>query len=131
RTDAAASLSPGRVASDAPPNFSARSLVRRHGKIQNSRRPRMRDSPASEETDQGPQVSMLMVHNWGCGRGRVGSVDYQAKSDQMGVAVCDRHGTTIMGGFERTRPAARYRGNRALFLLLASGCNLREDRRGA
>jgi hypothetical protein len=45
--------------------------------------------------------------------------------------VCDHHGTTIMGGFERTRPAARYRGNRALFLLLASGRNLREDRRGA
>ena len=45
--------------------------------------------------------------------------------------VCDRHGTTIMGGFERTRPAARYRGNRALFLMLARGYNLREDRRGA
>jgi len=45
--------------------------------------------------------------------------------------VCNRHGTTIVGGFECTRPAARYRGNRALFLLLASGCNLREDRRGA
>ena len=29
--------------------------------------------------------------------------------------VCDRHGTTIVGGFEHTRPAARYRGNRALF----------------
>jgi len=29
---------------------------------------------------------MLMVHNWGCDRGRVGSVDYQAKSDQMGMA---------------------------------------------
>lgn len=24
--------------------------------------------------------------------------------------VCDRYGTTIMGGFERTRPAAKYRG---------------------
>jgi hypothetical protein len=35
--------------------------------------------------------------------------------------VCDRSGTTIMGGFERTRPAAKYRGNRALFLLLATG----------
>ncbi len=37
--------------------------------------------------------------------------------------VCDRYGTTIMGGFESTRPAAKYRGNRALFLLLASGCD--------
>lgn len=45
--------------------------------------------------------------------------------------VCDRHGTTIIGGFERTRPAANYRGNRALFLLLAGNCILREDRRGA
>jgi hypothetical protein len=36
--------------------------------------------------------------------------------------VCDRYGTTIMGGFESTRPAAKYRGNRALFFLLASGC---------
>jgi hypothetical protein len=44
--------------------------------------------------------------------------------------VCDHHDTTIMGGFERTRPAAKYRGNRALFFLLASGCNLGEDRRG-
>jgi hypothetical protein len=43
--------------------------------------------------------------------------------------VCDHHHTTIMGGFERTRPAARYRGYRALFLLLT--CTLRGDRRGA
>ena len=37
--------------------------------------------------------------------------------------VCDRYGT-IMGGFESTRPAAKYRGNRALFLflLLSTGC---------
>jgi hypothetical protein len=34
--------------------------------------------------------------------------------------VCDRSGTTIMGGFESTRPAAKYRGNRALFLLLST-----------
>jgi hypothetical protein len=32
--------------------------------------------------------------------------------------VGDPYGT-IMGGSERTRPAARYRGNRALFLLLS------------
>ena len=38
--------------------------------------------------------------------------------------VCDRYGTTIIGGFESTRPAAKYRGNRALFLflLLSTGC---------
>jgi hypothetical protein len=34
--------------------------------------------------------------------------------------VYDRHGT-IMGGFESTRSAARYRGNRALFLVLSVG----------
>ncbi|QHO74954.1 hypothetical protein ACH79_22255 [Bradyrhizobium sp. CCBAU 051011] len=39
--------------------------------------------------------------------------------------VCDRHGTTIMGGFETTRPAANYRGNRALFLLLSTRWALR------
>ena len=35
--------------------------------------------------------------------------------------VCDLAGTTIMWGWEKTREAARYRGNRALFLLLAIG----------
>jgi ParB family chromosome partitioning protein len=34
--------------------------------------------------------------------------------------VCDRYGVTIMNGFESTRPAASYRGNRALFLLLST-----------
>jgi hypothetical protein len=33
--------------------------------------------------------------------------------------VCDRYGA-IMGGFESTRPAAKYRGNWALFLLLST-----------
>jgi len=33
--------------------------------------------------------------------------------------VCDRYGTAIVGGFESTRPAAKYRGYRALFHLLA------------
>ena len=35
--------------------------------------------------------------------------------------VCDQAGTTIMWGWEKTREAARYKGNRALFLLLAAG----------
>jgi hypothetical protein len=35
--------------------------------------------------------------------------------------VCDRQGATIMNGFETTRQAATYRGNRALFHLLAFG----------
>jgi len=33
----------------------------------------------------------------------------------------DRHGTTMMNGFEGTRRAAKYSGDRALFMLLASG----------
>ena len=32
--------------------------------------------------------------------------------------VCDRAGKVIMEGFEDSRPAAKYRGERALFLLL-------------
>jgi hypothetical protein len=39
-----------------------------------------------KRTDRSRPVRILMVHNWGCGRGRVGSVDYRAKSDQMGMA---------------------------------------------
>jgi hypothetical protein len=35
--------------------------------------------------------------------------------------VCDRRGTTIISGFERTRQAAKYAGDRALFGLLVSG----------
>jgi hypothetical protein len=32
--------------------------------------------------------------------------------------VCDRAGKVIMQGFEESRPAAKYRSERALFLLL-------------
>lgn len=35
--------------------------------------------------------------------------------------VCDRQGVTIMNGSESTRRAAKYRGYRALFHLLAFG----------
>jgi len=31
--------------------------------------------------------------------------------------VCDRYGTILLGGFESTRPAAKYKGYRALFHL--------------
>jgi len=34
--------------------------------------------------------------------------------------LCDRKGNAIMRGREHTRPAAKYRGDRALFLLLAA-----------
>jgi len=33
----------------------------------------------------------------------------------------DHNGTLLMHGRERSRPAARYQGNRSLFLLLAVG----------
>jgi hypothetical protein len=35
--------------------------------------------------------------------------------------VCDRTGAIVMHGWERTRRAAKYRGDRALFMLLAAG----------
>jgi hypothetical protein len=35
--------------------------------------------------------------------------------------VCDREGNAIMQGWEHTRHAAKYNGDRALFLLLAAG----------
>ena len=35
--------------------------------------------------------------------------------------VHDHNGTLLMHGRERSRPAARYQGNRSLFLLLAIG----------
>ena len=35
--------------------------------------------------------------------------------------VHDHYGTLLMQGRERSRPAARYQGNRSLFLLLAVG----------
>ena len=37
-------------------------------------------------TDASGPVRILIVRNWGCGLGRVGSVDYQAKADQVGMA---------------------------------------------
>lgn len=39
--------------------------------------------------------------------------------------VCDRDGATIMGGVETSRLAAKYSGNRALFLLLSTRWILR------
>ena len=35
--------------------------------------------------------------------------------------VCDRAGRVLIRGWEHTRRAARYKGDRALFLLLAAG----------
>ncbi len=38
--------------------------------------------------------------------------------------VRNRNGSPIMQGWEKTRAAAKYRGERALFLLLATGWRL-------
>lgn len=35
--------------------------------------------------------------------------------------VCDRAGRVLIRGWEHTRRAARYKGDRALFLLLVAG----------
>jgi hypothetical protein len=38
--------------------------------------------------------------------------------------LCDQSGILIMGGREKSRPAARYQGYRALFMLLATSWRL-------
>jgi hypothetical protein len=43
------------------------------------------------------------------------------KRGQANRRLRDQNGTTIMGGREKTRPAARYHACRALFLLIATG----------
>jgi hypothetical protein len=76
---------------------------------------------AIERTPQGT-YAIWMVRNWDA----VGAVLEVSIAERAPTKwewrVCDRYGT-IMGGFESTRPAAKYRGDRALFLLLASGWN--------
>ena len=41
--------------------------------------------------------------------------------------VCDRAGRLIMQGFADSRPAAKYRGDRALFLLLLTAGRVSPD----
>jgi len=36
--------------------------------------------------------------------------------------VCDQNGLIVLYGWEKNRPIARYRGYRALFLLLRASC---------
>jgi hypothetical protein len=52
----------------------------------------------------------------------------QRSAKQWEWQVCNLAGTTIMWGWEKTRDAARYRGNRALFRLLAIGSQKSNDR---
>jgi hypothetical protein len=46
---------------------------------------------------------------------------------RWGWRVLNSLGQTIMGGWEYSRPAAKYRGERALFLLLACPKRSSED----
>ena len=43
--------------------------------------------------------------------------------------LCDRQGNVILGGTEKTREAARYAGDRALFFVLLIGPSLLHDRK--
>jgi hypothetical protein len=67
----------------------------------------------------GRPYSILMLHNWGCGEAVLEVLIIERSPTKWEWRVCDRYGTAIMG-FESTRPAAKYRGNRALFLLLST-----------
>src|SRR6202048_4729748 len=65
---------------------------------------------------------ILMTCNWGCDWAVLEVLITERRPTKWEWRVCDRDGGTIMGGFESTRPAAKYRGNRALFHLLSTGC---------
>ena len=77
----------------------------------------------SEQTVPGPCVRILIDAIGDVVRALLEVLITELSATKWEWRVCDRYGTTIMGGFESTRPAAKYRGNRALFLLLASGCD--------
>jgi hypothetical protein len=62
-----------------------------------------------------------MIRNWGWQDAAVLEVLITKRSStKWEWRLCDRYGATIIGGFESTRPAANYRGIRALFLLLST-----------
>ncbi len=77
----------------------------------------------SEQTVQGPYVRILIDAIGDVVRALLEVLITELSPTKWEWRVCDRYGTTIVGGFESTRQAAKYRGNRALFLLLASGCD--------
>ena len=63
-----------------------------------------------------------MVRNWGGAvRAVLEVLITKRRPTKWEWRVCDRYGTTIMGGFESTRPAANYRGNRASSYCLSAG----------
>jgi hypothetical protein len=75
----------------------------------------------SEQTHRGPVVRIL-IDTIGDGVRALFEVLIRKLSRaKWEWRVCDRYGITIVGGFESTRPAAKYRSYRALFHLLASG----------
>jgi hypothetical protein len=70
-------------------------------------------------TDGLGHVRILMVRNWGAVGAVLEVLIIERRPTKWEWRVCDRYGT-IMGGFESTQPAAKYRGNSALFLLLST-----------
>jgi hypothetical protein len=75
----------------------------------------------SEQTAQGPNVRILIDTIGDVVRALFEVLTTKLSPAKWEWRVCARHGTTILGGFESTRPAAKYRSYRALFHLLASG----------
>ena len=70
-------------------------------------------------TDASEFVLILMMRNcWRAVRAVLEVLITKRRPTKWEWRVCDCYGTTIIGGFESTRPAAKYRGNRALFLFL-------------
>jgi hypothetical protein len=73
----------------------------------------------SEQTAQGQHVRILIDTIGDAVRALLEVLITELSPTRWEWRVCDRYGTTIVGGFESTRPAAKYRGYRALFRLLA------------
>jgi hypothetical protein len=65
--------------------------------------------------------ALISIDRLGMGRGVLEVLITKRRLTKWEWRVCDRYGATIVGGFESSRPAAKYRGNRALFHLLAFG----------
>jgi len=80
------------------------------------------DRSDSRKADRRPSRGrILMVRNWGMRRAVLEVLITKRCQTKWEWRVCDRQGATIMNGSESTRRAAKYRGYRALFHLLAFG----------
>jgi hypothetical protein len=79
----------------------------------------MRES-VSEQTLRA-RACILTVRNWDGFRAMLEVLITERRPTKWEWRVCDRQGLTILNGFGTTRRGATYRGNRALFHLLAFG----------